>query len=53
MSDSIWNTFLALLRAGLWEQDLQLPAVPDGDGWEQVLELGRGQGEASGSQPDL
>ena len=43
MSDSIWNTFLALLRAGLWEQDLQLSAVPDKEGWEQVLELGRGQ----------
>ena len=43
MTDSIWNTFLTLLRAGLWEQDLQLSAVPDKEGWEQVLELGRGQ----------
>ena len=43
MSDSVWNTFLALLRAGLWERDLQLPAAPDADGWEQLLALGRGQ----------
>ena len=43
MTDSIWNIFLTLLRAGLWEQDLQLSAVPDKEGWEQVLELGRGQ----------
>ena len=43
MSDSVWNTFLALLRAGLWEQDLQLPSVPDTAGWEQLLALSREQ----------
>lgn len=43
MSDSVWNTFLALIRAGLWEQDLQLPSEPDVDAWEQVLTLGRKQ----------
>ena len=43
MSEPLWNSFLALLRAGLWEQDLQLPAVPDTAGWERLLQLGRGQ----------
>ena len=43
MPDAIWDTFLPLLRAGLWEQDLRLPAAPDADDWERVLELGRGQ----------
>ena len=42
MPDQAWNIFLELLRAGLWEQDLQL-AVPDAAGWEQVLQLGRAQ----------
>lgn len=43
MSDQAWNTFLELLRAGLWEQDLRLAAVPDTAGWEQVFRLGREQ----------
>lgn len=43
MPDQAWNTFLELLRAGLWEQDLQLAAVPDAAGWSQVLRLGRAQ----------
>lgn len=43
MPDQAWNIFLELLRAGLWEQDLQLAAVPDAAGWEQVLRLGRAQ----------
>lgn len=43
MSDQAWNTFLELLRAGLWEQDLRLAAVPDTAGWEQVFQLGREQ----------
>lgn len=43
MSGLDWNTFLAILRAGLWEQDLLLPAVPDQAGWEALLSLGRGQ----------
>ena len=43
MPDQAWNIFLELLRAGLWEQDLRLPAVPDTAGWEQVFQLGREQ----------
>lgn len=43
MPDQVWNTFLALLRAGLWEQDLRLPDTPDAKEWEQLLSLGRGQ----------
>ena len=33
MSDRIWNTFLSTLRAGLWEQDLQLEQGLDVAGW--------------------
>ena len=43
MSDSVWNSFLAILRAGLWEQALQLPSLPNAAGWEQLLALSRGQ----------
>ena len=43
MSDSTWNTFLSILRAGLWEQDLVLPSAPELTEWEQVLTLGRKQ----------
>ena len=43
MPDACWDTFLALLRAGLWEQDLRLPSVPDTAGWEQLLALSREQ----------
>ncbi len=43
MPDRIWNTFMELLRAGLWEQDLRLASAPDATGWEQVLQLGREQ----------
>ena len=43
MPDRTWNIFMELLRAGLWEQDLRLAAVPDTAGWEQVLQLGREQ----------
>ena len=43
MSDSVWNTFLAILRAGLWEQDLALPSAPTLAEWEQMLTLGRKQ----------
>ena len=38
MPDKSWNTFLELLRAGLWEQNPSLDDVPV---WEPVLELGR------------
>ena len=34
MSGLDWNTFLVNLRAGLWEQELRLPSVPDAAGWE-------------------
>ena len=43
MPDACWDTFLAILRAGLWEQDLRLPSVPDTAGWEQLLALSREQ----------
>ena len=43
MSGLDWNTFLAILRAGLWEQDLVLTSVPDAAEWEQLLALSRGQ----------
>ena len=43
MSDSVWHTFTALLRAGLWEQELRLPSVPDAAGWERLLSLRRSQ----------
>ena len=43
MSDSTWNTFLSILRAGLWEQELQLEEGLDAAGWEQVLTLSREQ----------
>ena len=43
MSDRVWNSFLAILRAGLWERALQLSSVPDTAGWEQLLALSREQ----------
>jgi hypothetical protein len=43
MSDRVWNLFLAILRAGLWERALQLSSVPDTAGWEQLLALSREQ----------
>ncbi|MCR5071826.1 MAG: nucleotidyltransferase family protein [Bacteroidales bacterium] len=43
MSVDYWETFMSLLRAGLWEQDLELPCTPDVDAWELVLSLGRVQ----------
>lgn len=43
MSDSVWHTFTALLRAGLWEQELRLPSVPDAAGWDRLLSLSRSQ----------
>ena len=41
MSDSHWNLFLELLRAGLWEQDLVLTTTPSATCWEQLLETSR------------
>lgn len=43
MQNGGWNTFLDLLRAGLWEQDLHMPAVPDTDGWIQLMQMARSQ----------
>lgn len=35
-ADRHWNTFLALLRAGLWEQAVRLDTLPDASGWEAL-----------------
>ena len=43
MQNGDWNTFLELLRAGLWEQDLQLSSVPDAAGWMQLMQMARSQ----------
>lgn len=43
MPDKIWDIFLEVLRAGLWERDLRLPDAPGAAVWEQVLQLGREQ----------
>ncbi len=43
MLNGTWDTFLKLLRAGLWEQDLRLSAMPDPGTWEALLQLARSQ----------
>ena len=43
MSNPVWHTFLELLRAGLWEQDPHMAAVPDSNEWAQIMQLGRSQ----------
>ena len=43
VSDSDWHLFLALLRAGLWEQPALLPQVPDPASWSRMLEMARSQ----------
>lgn len=43
MQDTCWDSFYALLRAGLWERELRLPSVPDAAGWERLLSLSRSQ----------
>ena len=43
MQNEAWNTFLKLLRAGLWEQDLRLPAALHPDTWEALMQLARSQ----------
>ena len=43
MQNGGWDTFLELLRAGLWEQDLRLPEAPDTAGWRQLMQLARSQ----------
>ena len=37
------DIFFAVLRAGLWEQDLQLDAAPGADDWQEVLQTARDQ----------
>lgn len=44
MLDNHWNTFVVLLRAGLWEQDLALTTMPDETEWSQIMQLARTQG---------
>lgn len=41
--DTSWDSFLSILRAGLWGQELRLPSVPDAAGWERLLTLSRSQ----------
>lgn len=41
--DRTWEIFLALLRAGLWEQDLRLETPPSEAGWEEILQTARVQ----------
>lgn len=43
MDRSLWNLLTALLRAGLWERDVTLPAGPDAAQWRALLEAARGQ----------
>ena len=42
-SDQEWNTFLRLLRAGLWERPAYLLHIPDEATSERLLEMGRNQ----------
>ena len=37
------DIFFAVLRAGLWEQDLRLDAAPGADAWQEVLQTARDQ----------
>ena len=37
------DIFFAVLRAGLWEQDLRLDAAPGADTWQEVLQTARDQ----------
>ena len=39
----MWDTFLVLLRAGLWEKDVQLAETPDEQAWENLLQGAREQ----------
>ena len=38
-ADRHWNTFLALLRAGLWERDLRLETAPEAALWEPLRRM--------------
>ncbi|MBQ6244060.1 MAG: nucleotidyltransferase family protein [Bacteroidales bacterium] len=41
--DKATDIFFAVLRAGLWEQDLRLDAAPSAAEWQQVLQTARAQ----------
>ena len=43
MADRNWETFLALLRAGLWEQAVRLPGALDETTWNLMLQQARDQ----------
>ena len=43
MDNRMWDTFLTLLRAGLWEKDVQLAQKPDENEWERLLQGAREQ----------
>lgn len=43
MAETTWNCFLDLLRAGLWEKDVQLKEAPDEKNWELLLQWAREQ----------
>ena len=41
-----WDIFMKLLRAGLWEKDLQLDGPLNSSEWEKLLQAGRNQAVA-------
>ena len=43
MKDRNWDMFMAVLRAGLWEQDLTLGQVPEAAAWDAMRNLARQQ----------
>lgn len=43
MMSSITDLFFAVLRAGLWEQDLRLDAAPAVEDWQALLQIAREQ----------
>lgn len=43
MSDSVWNIFMDLLRAGLWEKKLRLPESPEPAYWAAMMQHSRNQ----------
>lgn len=43
MDNRMWDTFLSLLRAGLWEKDVRLTQAPDENEWGLLLQGAREQ----------
>ncbi|MBQ9310717.1 MAG: nucleotidyltransferase family protein [Bacteroidales bacterium] len=43
MKAELWEIFMALVRAGLWEKETDLPVVPGLTDWESLLEASRAQ----------